>query len=166
MASDGTTVASRLSYDPWGKVTETGSVLSDFTYTGHYFDRATGLNLAWYRGYDPNLGRWLSKDPIDLEGGLNLYVYVDNDPINTVDPSGRNLQSFMECMVSGIPRRHCFSDEHDNWCTAFPWLCGLPPPPPDPDPQMCPKLREPEDEDEKEHRKRRPSTKEKHEKGK
>jgi RHS repeat-associated protein len=89
VGSDGTTIASRLSYDPWGKVTETGSgALSDFTYTGHHFDRPTGLNLAQYRGYDSQLGRWLSRDPIDLAGGLNLYGYVENDPIKYLDPSG------------------------------------------------------------------------------
>jgi RHS repeat-associated protein len=88
VASDGTTVGSRLSYDPWGKLTETGSVLSDFTYTGHYYDRQSGLSLAWFRGYDPNLGRWLNQDPLGVQGGLNLYGYVGNDPINFVDPTG------------------------------------------------------------------------------
>lgn len=89
VANDGTTVASRLSYDPWGKVTESGSgALSDFTYTGHHYDRATGLNLAQYRGYDAGLGRWISRDPIGLAGGVNLYGYVDNDPVNFLDPTG------------------------------------------------------------------------------
>lgn len=88
----GATVASRLSYDPWGKVTESGDViggaLSDFTYTGHYFDRPTGLNLAQYRAYDAQLGRWLSRDPIGLRGGPNVYGYVRNNPVNGIDPLG------------------------------------------------------------------------------
>jgi RHS repeat-associated protein len=88
VASDGITVGSRLSYDPWGKVGETGTVLSDFTYTGHYYDRQSGLSLAWYRGYDPNVGRWLSMDPIGLMGGFNLYGYVENDPARLADPTG------------------------------------------------------------------------------
>lgn len=87
MLGDGTTVGSRLSYDPWGRVTEAGSVPSDFTYTGHFNDKATGLSLAWYRGYEPNLARWLSKDPIGLKGGLNLYAYV-TDPVRMTDPTG------------------------------------------------------------------------------
>jgi RHS repeat-associated protein len=67
VGSDGTTVASRLSYDPWGKITESGSgALTDFTYTAHCYDRPMGLSLAQYRGYTPNLGRWLSPDPIRL----------------------------------------------------------------------------------------------------
>jgi RHS repeat-associated protein len=89
VASNGMTVGSRLSYDPWGKLTETGSVLSDFTYTGHYYDRQAGLSLAWFRGYDPNIGRWLNQDPIGIDGGVNLYGYVGNDGINFVDPSGQ-----------------------------------------------------------------------------
>jgi RHS repeat-associated protein len=89
IGTDGITVASRVSYDPWGKSTESGSgALSDFGFTGHYYDRATALNLAWYRGYDPNLGSWLSRDPIGLGGGVNLYGYANNDPTNYFDPDG------------------------------------------------------------------------------
>jgi RHS repeat-associated protein len=89
VGSDGSTIGSRLSYDPWGKITETGSgALSDFAFTGHYFNRPTGLELTWYRGYDSFLGRWLSKDPIGLAGGVNLYGYAGNDPISRVDPYG------------------------------------------------------------------------------
>jgi RHS repeat-associated protein len=126
VASDGATVGARLSYDPWGTVTETGSVLIDLTYTGHYYDRPTGLSLAWYRGYDPNLGRWLSKDPIGLQGGLNLYGYVSNDPIDAVDPSGMNLQSFAECLASGLSSGLCTSDELDNVSDGLDKLCKGP----------------------------------------
>jgi len=97
VGSDGTTIASTLSYDPWGKVTETGSgAKSDFTYTGHHFDRATGLNLAQYRGYDPNLGRWISRDPIGLAGGVNVYGYVNNNPLRWRDPNGLTPESVLD----------------------------------------------------------------------
>ena len=89
VGGDGTTIASRVSYDPWGKSTESGSgAKTDFSFTGHYFDRPTGESLTWWRAYDPNLGRWLSNDPIGLLGGENLYGYVNNDPVNQVDPDG------------------------------------------------------------------------------
>jgi hypothetical protein len=43
--------------------------------------------------YNPTTGRWLSRDPIQEAGGLNHYGYVDNDPLNSVDPLG--LQNFL-----------------------------------------------------------------------
>lgn len=39
-------------------------------------------------GYDPKLGRWLSKDPIGISGGLDQYVFCENNPTNNVDPNG------------------------------------------------------------------------------
>ena len=38
--------------------------------------------------YDPSLGRWLNRDPIEEEGGINLFVLVHNDPVNWVDSDG------------------------------------------------------------------------------
>ena len=61
---------------------------ADFGYTGHYNHTTSGLYLTWYRAYDSNTGRWLSKDPIEERGGLNLYAYVENDPEDSNDPLG------------------------------------------------------------------------------
>jgi RHS repeat-associated protein len=44
--------------------------------------------ISWHRFYDPETGRYISADPIGLAGGMNLYVYVENDPVNAVDPWG------------------------------------------------------------------------------
>ena len=41
-------------------------------------------------GYDPTIGRWLSRDPIEERGGINLYGYVGNNPVNLIDPDGRH----------------------------------------------------------------------------
>ncbi|MEQ1910047.1 MAG: RHS repeat-associated core domain-containing protein [Vicinamibacterales bacterium] len=60
-------VVTRNEYDPYGRLTRVaGSEDSRFGYTGHYAHTPSGLALALYRAYDPNLGRWLSEDP---EGG-------------------------------------------------------------------------------------------------
>ena len=92
VASNGTTVESIYDYSPWGEVTKTGGtgVESDFLYTGHYFHEASDLHLTLYRAYNPELGMWLSRDPIAENGGINLYAYVLNDPINYWDPYGES----------------------------------------------------------------------------
>ncbi len=85
---------SRYRYDPWGRRSR---VLTDppssttIGYTGHYYHEKSGLTLAPYRAYDANLGRWLSRDPIEEEGGINLYGYCQNDSVNYVDPDGKLL---------------------------------------------------------------------------
>jgi RHS repeat-associated protein len=95
LGSDGATVASRVSYDPWGNPAESGAgVLTDLGFTGHYLDRPSGLNLPLHRGYSPSLGRWLSRDPIGIRGGLNLYGYVLNDSVNLIDPNGHEVIPF------------------------------------------------------------------------
>ena len=90
--SGGGTVAARYDYDPFGRSTTIlGTTPTDFNFTGLYRHSKSNLDLAVYRAYDPDLGRWLNRDPLkDAEQlhGLNLYAYVGNGPLNAVDPSG------------------------------------------------------------------------------
>jgi RHS repeat-associated protein len=56
---------------------------------GQYQDDETGLCYVFARYYNPQLGRFLTSDPLGLEGGsFNLYTYCDGDPVNRVDPTG------------------------------------------------------------------------------
>jgi len=48
----------------------------------------SGLYFFRARWYDPVVGRWLSKDPIGISGGLNQYVAFGDNPVNFVDPDG------------------------------------------------------------------------------
>jgi len=59
-----------------------------FGYDGYRYDPETGLYHTGARYYDPRLGRFLQPDPIGQAGGVNLYAYVNNDPLNGVDPLG------------------------------------------------------------------------------
>ncbi len=68
------------------------------TTAGGLYDRDTGLVRFGARDYDPMLGRWSVKDPIRFAGGsTNLYAYVLNNPINLVDPNGKEVISFLVC---------------------------------------------------------------------
>ena len=57
-------------------------------FPGQYYDAETGLHYNRTRYYHPQWGRYLSPDPMGLEGGPNPYVYADDDPINKTDPMG------------------------------------------------------------------------------
>jgi RHS repeat-associated protein len=56
-------------------------------YTGKAYDPITGLYNYGYRDYAPKVARFTSEAPI--RGGVNWFAYVNNDPVNWVDPDGR-----------------------------------------------------------------------------
>jgi len=88
MRANGTLVA-RFDYDPWGRsTTVVSTTLPDFNFTALYRHSQSNLDMAVRRFYDPDLGRWLSRDPIEEKGGVNLYRYVANNPVGLIDPSG------------------------------------------------------------------------------
>jgi RHS repeat-associated protein len=88
------TVVARYDYDPYGRSTTVlGTTPTDFNFTGLYRHSKSNLDLAVYRAYDPDLGRWLSRDPIGEDGGVNLYDYVGGEPASRVDPQGLTWKS-------------------------------------------------------------------------
>ena len=111
IASNGTTIESRYDYDLWGNVTRTAGtgVESDFLYTGHFYHAGSDLHLAQYRAYDSELGRWLSRDPMDFVVGLdplifqgpNLYQYAYNNPARYVDDNGLWIWHAVGAIVGG-----------------------------------------------------------------
>ncbi len=77
------------SYDPWGRVTKTaGDRDADFAFTGHYFHALSGLHLAPYRAYSAELGRWVSRDRIAENGGINVYAYAGDRALSYRDSTG------------------------------------------------------------------------------
>jgi RHS repeat-associated protein len=85
------TVSASYDYDPFG---ETVKAVGEFAsqnllrFSGQYEDNETGLVYYWYRYYNPSVGRWISRDPIQEQGGANLYAMVGNDPVNFIDQLG------------------------------------------------------------------------------
>lgn len=80
-------VVETLAYDSFGN--NTGSTRTRYTYTGRERDPDTGLLYYRARFYDPQLGRFISEDPIGFAGGdVNLYGYVWQNPLSFTDPSG------------------------------------------------------------------------------
>ncbi len=57
----------------------------EFGFQGQFLDVESGLMNYGYRYYSPYLGRWTCKDPIEEEGGMNIYVFASNNPSNSVD---------------------------------------------------------------------------------
>ena len=99
-------VQARYGYDPYGRTTKvSGSLDADFGFTGQYYHQPSGLHLALYRAYDPDLGRWISRDPLqnaEFVQGANLYGYVGNSPDNFVDSFGlaRTLRDLISALVT------------------------------------------------------------------
>jgi RHS repeat-associated protein len=89
MVSPQNQVLEAVEYDAFGRAHHlVGADISDFGYAGYFRSPGGGPLLTWYRAYHPEIGRWLSRDPISEAGGLNLYAFVGNNPLNQVDRLG------------------------------------------------------------------------------
>ncbi|MCD4780544.1 MAG: RHS repeat-associated core domain-containing protein [Candidatus Omnitrophica bacterium] len=84
-------IEAHYEYDPYGNsVLESGALASSnpYRFSTKYFDSEYGLYYYGYRYLDPETGRWLNRDPIEENGGLNLYSFALNEPINIFDLLG------------------------------------------------------------------------------
>jgi RHS repeat-associated protein len=61
-------------------------------FPGQYADKETNLAYNWMRDYDGAIGRYIQSDPIGLEGGINMYVYVVNRPLEKFDSKGTDIE--------------------------------------------------------------------------
>ena len=75
----------KYSYTAFGEITGGDISLNKFTYTEQLFDTETSLYHFHFRQYDASTGAWTTADPIGILGGLNLYGYVGNNPVNRGD---------------------------------------------------------------------------------
>jgi RHS repeat-associated protein len=87
-ATTGNRVAS-YDFSPYGSVTQSSVTNgTDYQYAGLFYHAPSGLNLATYRAMDGITGRFMNRDPLGEDGGVNLYAYVGGNPVNSIDPSG------------------------------------------------------------------------------
>jgi RHS repeat-associated protein len=66
-----------------------GTFSFDLRFPGQVYASETALHYNYHRDYDPATGRYIESDPVGLRGGINTYAYVENDPLNGIDPFGR-----------------------------------------------------------------------------
>jgi RHS repeat-associated protein len=83
----------QAAYKAWGALErlEVNEVEQNLRFQGQYFDDETGLHYNTFRYYDPEVGRFITQDPIGLVGGDNLYQYVPN-PIAWLDSLGLSCE--------------------------------------------------------------------------
>jgi RHS repeat-associated protein len=111
-------VAQTLEYDEFGNLlNDSAPGFQPFGLAGGLYDHHTSLVRFGARDYDASTGRWANRDQIGFDGGsMNLYGYIDADPINKIDPSGNSPREwYMYCYLFG--------------CGGEPpgWYCPLPP---------------------------------------
>jgi RHS repeat-associated protein len=95
-------IAWKAAYTPFGEaVVSIATVENPFRFPGQYYDQETGLHYNYFRYYNPQTGRYIDPDPIGLEGGINLFAYVANNPLNKIDPLGL-------AETSGCPKKSCW----------------------------------------------------------
>ena len=103
-------VAWQATYQPFGQASVSGTVTQNLRFPGQYFDLESGWNHNGFRNYLPGLGRYIEPDPLAMQGsarfynpqtgrflredaigllsGINKYAYVDDDPVDFIDPMG------------------------------------------------------------------------------
>jgi len=83
-------------YAPNGSQLAGTAIDNPVRWNSRRYDEATQLHYYKYRWFDPKLGRWLGRDPIEENGGINLYAFVRNDSVNQFDYFGLRWPSLPE----------------------------------------------------------------------
>jgi len=100
-------VVASYRYNAFGKlVARSGTLEQPFQFSTKRYDEGTGLNYYGYRFYSPAIERWMNRDPLGEAGGINLYGFVQNDPVNFIDPSGLDAIVTLYAGQNGNPFNH------------------------------------------------------------
>ena len=109
----------------WGQVTADTGHVTRFRMASREYDQVSKLYFMRARYYDPELGRFMSEDPLGPTGGLNLYAYAGNDPVDQFDPDGLELIWVRGCLFRIIESTVTVGYEDPNeqvtvellWCS-------------------------------------------------
>ena len=112
------TLQTQYTFEPFGNTTTSGSATTNtFAYTARELD-ATGLYFYRARYYNPNLGRFMSEDPLGFKGDINGYRYALDSPVSLSDPSG--LKASVACLrCFGVGSMSCIAAQDDTSVLHF-----------------------------------------------
>ncbi|MFJ4134065.1 RHS repeat-associated core domain-containing protein [Pseudomonas cyclaminis] len=113
-------------YRAYGQISrlDKNKIDNPLRFQGQYFDPESGLHYNRHRYYNPNVGRYLTPDPVKLAGGINAYQYVPN-PTGWVDPLGLS-----SCPAEdGCKRKQWSKTDSPNEQVKFDTQSPLPPAP-------------------------------------
>jgi len=131
MVDDNDARVARVEYEPYGTKAATLGDVPGVLFTGKPWDEDMQMYAFPYRYYSPDSSRWLTRDPLGMVDGPNMYAYLVNDPINMIDelglygykctPSGCGYASIFWCYM-----RLGFSTAWPDGCGGFNCWCCLP----------------------------------------
>jgi RHS repeat-associated protein len=126
-------VAAKYLYDPYGNMLSQYGLLADansYRFSSKEWNANSGTYYYLYRFYDPSFQRWSNHDPIEEKGGLNLYEFVKNDPLNHRDAKGllgwdiiieilsewldSNPDRAKHCSLTSQKKVYIFTDKNGN----------------------------------------------------
>ena len=112
-------------YDPWGKPTVIGNedlaALNPCSYRGYDYDEETGLYYVSSRYYDPEIGRFINADAVDLLGAngdfvsYNLFAYCGNNPIIRKDADGYAWETIWDAISLATSVAEVVANPYDPW---------------------------------------------------
>jgi len=116
------TSTDQFAYSPYGQLlNRTGTTTTSFQWLGGYgvtYDSETDLHLTLHRAYSSSMKRFISADPLGIDGGVNLYAYGDLNPLAFVDPSGNIPVPVITAIygaIAGAVSGGITGYAHDGW---------------------------------------------------